>query len=92
MQTGGEAATLSLAISPPPRGGGIWIEQEKSTITDVLEMRESMSSGPGNSGRHARTASHVASRPSVSLSRYDEESSVSDGRSEHSRSKIYDAM
>ena len=85
MQTGGEAATMSLAISPPSRGPGIWIEQEKSTVTDVVEMHDSPRSG--------RRQAHLASRQSTSLSRYDDSENGSDGaRSEHSRSKIYEAV
>ena len=82
MHTGGNAATMSLNVAGPSRGGGIWIEQEKSVVTDVMEMRESSSGG-------LRTA-HISSQPSVSVSRYDDEESST--CSEHSKSKIYAAI
>ncbi|KAH9850352.1 general substrate transporter [Lenzites betulinus] len=37
VQTGNEAATMSMAA---PRGPHIWIQEEKSTVTDILEMRD----------------------------------------------------
>ncbi|KAI0367738.1 general substrate transporter [Pilatotrama ljubarskyi] len=37
MQTGGEAATMSMGVA---RGPGVWIEEEKSTVTDIVEMRD----------------------------------------------------
>ncbi|KAL7279182.1 hypothetical protein ACG7TL_007022 [Trametes sanguinea] len=37
MQTGGEAATMSMGV---PRGPGIWVQEEKSTITDIVEMHD----------------------------------------------------
>ncbi|OJT11483.1 Lactose permease [Trametes pubescens] len=40
MQTGGEAATTVSAGIPRGLAGGIWVEQEKSTVTDFVEMRD----------------------------------------------------
>ncbi|KAI8980164.1 general substrate transporter [Trametes punicea] len=48
MQTGGEAATMSMGI---PRGPGIWIEDEKSTVTDIVEMRDAMPQRLGEPSR-----------------------------------------
>lgn len=80
MQTGGEAATLSMNIVA--RGPGIWIEQEKSTVTDVVELR---TSGSGSRSSPRRISDHTMSQThTVSMNRYDEE----DEPSEHSQSRI----
>ena len=70
MQTGGEAATLSMNVVA--RGPGIRIEQEKSTVTDVVELRTSGSMS-------SRSPRHISDRmmsntQTTSMSRYDEES------------------
>ncbi|TFK94102.1 general substrate transporter [Polyporus arcularius HHB13444] len=77
VQTGGEAANLSMNIVA--RGPGIWVEQEKSTVTDVVELR---TSGSSHSPRRIsdRTMSQTQS---MSMSRYEE-----DELSEHSQSRI----
>ena len=64
---------------------GIWVEQEKSTVTDVIEMHESHSSG----SRHAQLTSH-----GQSLGRLDEDDYAhSDTHSEHSCGKVdYEAI
>lgn len=74
MQTGGEAATLSMNVVA--RGPGIRIEQEKSTVTDVVELRTSGSMS-SRSPRHIsdRMMSHTQT---TSMSRYDEEDEQSD--------------
>ncbi|KAI0635907.1 general substrate transporter [Trametes polyzona] len=54
MQTGGEAATMSMGV---PRGPGIWVEEEKSTVTDMLEMRETRPRRLGESSRWAASRS-----------------------------------
>ena len=77
MQTGGEAATM-MSRHAPQRGPGIWIEEEKSTVTDVVEMSESA----------ARRISDRTMSQTVSMSRYDEE----DVRSVDSQSRIYHAL
>ena len=74
MQTGGEAATLSMNVVA--RGPGIWIEQEKSTVTDVVELRTSGSMS-------SRSPRHISDRmmsntQTTSMSRYDEEDEESD--------------
>ena len=77
MQTGGEAATMSRHMAPHRMSRpGIWIEEEKSTVTDVVEMRESAPRRVSD-----RTMSQTMS---ISMSRYDEE----DGRSIDSQSRI----
>ena len=74
MQQGGEAATLSRSLAA--RGPGIWVEQEKSIVADVVALHET-----------AQKRVSDRSSASTSMSRYDEEV-----RSTHSQSRIFEAM
>lgn len=77
MQTGGEAATMSRHVAPHRMSRpGIWIEEEKSTVTDVVEMRDSAS----------RRVSDRTMSQTMSMSRYD------DGHSIDSQSRICEAL
>ncbi|KAI0787699.1 general substrate transporter [Fomes fomentarius] len=63
MQTGGEAATMSRHVAPHRMSRpGIWIEEEKSTVTDVVEMRDSA----------PRRMSDRTMSQTMSMSRYDD--------------------
>lgn len=48
------------------RGPGIWIEEEKSTVTDIVEMRDSAQ----------RRVSDRTMSQTLSMSRYDDDESV----------------
>ncbi|KAI0671714.1 general substrate transporter [Trametes maxima] len=79
MQTGGQAATLSLGV---PRTPGIWVQEEKSTVADIVEMRDATPRRVGESSKYA-AAPRIGVRSDPDP---DEESQSSYARTEDIRS------
>ena len=75
MQEGGEAAVASRHFAP--RGPGIWVEQEKSTVADCVALRD-------------KIPKRISDRSGMifSMGRYDDDGALSTD----SQSRIFVAM